>query len=141
MAEQILVPYDGSDPAGDALRYVFERYPDPEVTVCHVISIPEGYWSAFEDEPTDLPRYEKAKEAGEATVADAVAIAEEYDATIDTELVPGAPAETIVERAAEEDVDLVVIGSHGRKGVSRILLGSVAERVVQRAPVPVLVVR
>lgn len=51
----------------------------------------------------------------------------------------GSPAELIVARA--EGYDMVVLGTHGRTGLSAVLLGSVAERVVRLAPVPVLVVR
>lgn len=53
----------------------------------------------------------------------------------------GDPGEAIVEAATSEQVDLVVVGSHGRSGVGRMLLGSVSDFVVRRAPCPVLVVR
>lgn len=53
----------------------------------------------------------------------------------------GAPGEAIVEAAASEQVDLIVVGSHGRGGMGRFLLGSVSDYVVRRAPCPVLVVR
>jgi nucleotide-binding universal stress UspA family protein len=53
----------------------------------------------------------------------------------------GAPAETIARAAAEWRADLIVIGSHGRTGVRRALLGSVAEEVMRNAPCPVLVAR
>jgi nucleotide-binding universal stress UspA family protein len=53
----------------------------------------------------------------------------------------GEPGEAIVEAAASEQVDLVVVGSHGRGSVGRLLLGSVSEHVVREAPCPVLVVR
>ena len=53
----------------------------------------------------------------------------------------GAPAETIARAAAEWRADLIVIGSHGRTGVRRVLLGSVAEEVMRNAPCPVLVAR
>lgn len=60
---------------------------------------------------------------------------------VTTELVAGTdPAAAIVDRASRPDVDLVVLGSHGRSGVSRWLLGSVAERVARYAPVPVMIV-
>ena len=51
------------------------------------------------------------------------------------------PGRALVEIAEDEDVDLVILGSHGRSGLSRAFLGSVAERVVRHAPCPVLVVR
>ena len=53
----------------------------------------------------------------------------------------GDPGEAIVEAASSEQVDLIVVGSHGRGGVGRLLLGSVSDFVVRRAPCPVLVVR
>jgi len=53
----------------------------------------------------------------------------------------GRPTKVIVEYADDHDIDQIVMGSHGRSGMSRILLGSVAEIVVRRASVPVTVVR
>jgi len=53
----------------------------------------------------------------------------------------GSPAPTIAEMAREEDADLIVVGSHGRSGLDRLILGSVAERVVRLASCPVLVVK
>ncbi|MEW6267436.1 MAG: universal stress protein [Thermodesulfobacteriota bacterium] len=56
------------------------------------------------------------------------------------ELIRGYPAEEILNFAREESVDLIIIGTHGRKGLERILFGSVAEHVVKNSPVPVLTV-
>ena len=53
----------------------------------------------------------------------------------------GVPFEAIVKVAEEERADLIVIGTHGRSGLNRVLLGSVAERVIRLAPCPVLTVR
>jgi universal stress protein A len=53
----------------------------------------------------------------------------------------GPPASTIAQTAADENADLVVIGTHGRSGLDRLIVGSVAERVVRLAPCPVLVVK
>jgi nucleotide-binding universal stress UspA family protein len=58
-----------------------------------------------------------------------------------TRLCTGVPHEEIVAAAREEQADLVVIGTHGRGGVDRFLLGSVADRVIRLAPCPVLAVR
>lgn len=59
----------------------------------------------------------------------------------ETEIVEGTPSREIVAYADEADCDLVVMGTHGRGGLDRLLLGSVAERVVRSADVPVLTVR
>jgi nucleotide-binding universal stress UspA family protein len=53
----------------------------------------------------------------------------------------GSPSKGIVEIAKEEQVDLIVMGTHGRRGLSRVLMGSVAEDVVRRAPCPVLTLK
>ncbi|SEN80647.1 Nucleotide-binding universal stress protein, UspA family [Halorientalis persicus] len=53
----------------------------------------------------------------------------------------GKPSKTIVEHADDDGCDLIVMGTHGRGGIDRLLLGSVAERVVRRSPVPVMTVR
>ncbi len=53
----------------------------------------------------------------------------------------GMPAEEIVDAAAKEGADMIVIGTHGRSGLPRLILGSVAERVIRQAPCPVLSVR
>lgn len=60
--------------------------------------------------------------------------------TVKSTLLDGPPAATIVEFARKISADLLVIGSHGRKGLSRLMLGSVAEGVMRDAPCPVLVV-
>ena len=60
---------------------------------------------------------------------------------LESATVEGSPAREIVDYATETGVDLIVMGTHGRSGVDRLLLGSVAERVVRRSPVPVLTVR
>ena len=52
-----------------------------------------------------------------------------------------APASGIVQTAREEGADLIVVGSHGRSGIARLMLGSVAARVVAESPLPVLVAR
>lgn len=57
------------------------------------------------------------------------------------ELIGGLPPTRIVERAKKRDVQLIVMGSHGRTGLKHLLLGSVAERVVQLSPIPVTVVK
>jgi nucleotide-binding universal stress UspA family protein len=59
----------------------------------------------------------------------------------DSLLVQGTPAQTIVDAASEQQVDLIIMGTHGRTGLAHVFLGSVAEHVVRQAPCPVLVTR
>jgi nucleotide-binding universal stress UspA family protein len=69
------------------------------------------------------------------------AVEERLEAPVERTLREGSPAREIVAYAAEEGCDVVVMGTHGRTGVDRLILGSVAERVVRSSPVPVLTVR
>lgn len=61
-------------------------------------------------------------------------------AKVKTEVVLGDAAEQILSYAAENEMDMIIIGTHGRKGLDRILFGSVAEKVVKSSPIPVLVI-
>jgi nucleotide-binding universal stress UspA family protein len=58
-----------------------------------------------------------------------------------TDIVEGAPVEEIVDYAKEKEIDLIVMGTHGRGWLAHVLMGSVAEKVVRKAPCPVLTVR
>jgi len=80
------------------------------------------------------------RDEGEAAM-DAVARQVPESVSLQRSTVEGSPAREIVDYATTEGCDLVVMGTHGRSGVDRLLLGSVAERVVRRSPVPVLTVR
>jgi len=60
---------------------------------------------------------------------------------IESSLVTGTPFIEIIATAKEEDVDLLVLGTHGRTGLAHMLVGSVAEKIVRKAPCPVLTVR
>lgn len=62
------------------------------------------------------------------------------DRPVKTKTRPGEPAEEILKYAADEKTDLIIMGTHGRKGLERIFFGSTAERVVKLSPVPVLTV-
>jgi nucleotide-binding universal stress UspA family protein len=63
------------------------------------------------------------------------------EVTVHTEVLFGHNAKTIAEYAAMRNIDLIVMGTHGRTGVAHLLLGSVAERLVRMAPCPVFTVR
>lgn len=65
----------------------------------------------------------------------------EPSVTVDHRLAEGDPAEEILRLATETHCDMIVLGTHGRTGLERLLMGSVAEQVVRRAPCPVLTVK
>ncbi|SFC61785.1 Nucleotide-binding universal stress protein, UspA family [Halobiforma haloterrestris] len=137
----VLVPIDDSDPAREALEYAFSNVPDAEFTALHVVE-PSVAAHRGDDAPygVELP-VATDDDRLEATFGPARSLADEHGCSLTTEVLAGSPARAIVQFATDANVDRIVIGSHGRTGVSRVLLGSVAERVVRRAPVPVTVVR
>ena len=127
----VLLAYDGSEPSDAALDLAVAQFAPDRITALYVFD-PED---AAGDDPEESAR-ERASEvlpAVRARVDDAV--------EVETVHAVGSPAEEIVAYAEDHEVDHVVLGSHGRQGMSRLLLGSVAETVVRGSPVPVTVVR
>ncbi|EFW94158.1 hypothetical protein ZOD2009_03405 [Haladaptatus paucihalophilus DX253] len=140
MGKKILVPLDGSEQATEALSYTFSEFPDADITVINVIDpIDVGYTSTVGMPGYSEEWYEESKENAAMLFEEAQEMAAEHGTSVSTATEVGQPAQTIVEFG--EEFDHIVMGSHGRSGVSRILLGSVAETVVRRSPVPVTVVR
>ncbi|MFP4590410.1 MAG: universal stress protein [Halobacteriales archaeon] len=141
MAHRILVPIDGSEQAEAALDYALEEYPDGDYTVLHVVELGTGDLAAFAGMTGRVPDEGTLAEHADELLEGAKERIEAAGATVRTDRRQGRPDRAIIQELEEGDFDLVVLGSHGREGVSRVLLGSVAEKVVRRSPVPVLVVR
>ncbi|MDS0477067.1 universal stress protein [Natrinema sp. 1APR25-10V2] len=131
---------DESPQARHALEYTIEAYPEAEITAVHAIDF-SNYrcgQSYLYYAPELLDRLADV----ENTVFDpAHQLAADYGREITTSLKPGPPTDTIVEYAVIQECDQIVIGSHGRTGLSRLLVGSIAETVARRAPVPVTIIR
>ena len=140
MTVHILVPMDSSPMAKRALDHALSIHPDVHCTVLHVVDYIEESYSARALLGGEKLR-ERAQKRAENLFEDAALIADEHGVAIDTATTVGDPAREIVQYAEDHEIDLIVIGSHGRSPMSRILLGSVAETVTRRAPVPVTVVR
>ena len=141
MAEHILVPVDESERSREALAYAMKRFPNAEFTALHVLEGGQGDLGTFSGMTGDVPDDERLQERADEVFDAARELAAEHGVTLHTDRGRGRPDRLIVRYADDEDVDLIVIGSHGRDGVARVLLGSVAETVVRRSSVPVLVVR
>jgi nucleotide-binding universal stress UspA family protein len=140
---RILVPTDFSPDAEQAVRVASElsRIYSAPLTLIHIYDpvaypLPDGYMLYT---PGQLSRmweeFERRLAQAKADAQAAGAIQPE------TRLLQGLTAAEIVRFAKHEGYDLIVMGTHGRKGVARVLLGSVAARVVQIAECPVLTVR
>lgn len=137
----VLVAFDGSEPAQRALQHAVDTFEDQEIVLLRVLDTPEG---GLVDASVDLARegFKQLREASRTELSsDVEAVLDPAEHDLRTEVAFGDPAREIVRFADEQDVDHVVVGNHGRDGVARVLLGSVAERVVRRAPMPVTVVR
>ena len=133
---------DGSDQSQHALEHVLSEHADARITVLHVIDPARATYGAQAGIPPSSEEWFEAEEArAEKLFEDVREQAREAGVDVTTTTQVGQPSRTIVEYAEDHDVDHVVIGSHGRRGLSRVLLGSVAELVVRRSPVPVTVVR
>lgn len=142
MPERILVPVDGSPESHAALEFALDRYGDDETTivVLHVFNPIETIYAA-EPGAIDQRVIERQRERAAAILDEAVEAASSHPGPVERVLVEGTPPAEIVDYVEEGDIDHVVVGSRGRTGLSRVLLGSVAEVVVRRSPVPVTVVR
>ena len=144
MATHVLVPVDDSEQAKKAIDFAVEEHADARITALNIID-PSDFYAATGIEGGAMANYEQIRENHEnrakQILENARERAAEQGVEIETDHVLGGVSRTIIEYAEEHDVDHVVIGSHGRTGASRILLGSVAERVARRSPVPVTIVR
>ncbi len=134
-------PVDFSETSRAALEAAAElaaRF-DAELVLIHVSEEPAAIGPASIFAPPPAPRRVETHRADlEAWVNEA---GRGGRARVRSALVRGRPAEEIIRFAHEEHLDLVVMGTHGRRGFRHLLLGSVAEEVVRGAPCPVLVIR
>ena len=144
MSKHVLVPVDDSERATEALEFALEEYPEATITALHVID-PADFYAATGIEGGAMANYDRIRENHEQradqVLENARKHAEKAGVEIETDHILGGVSRTIIEYIDEHDVDHVVIGSHGRTGARRILLGSVAEKVARRSPVPVTIVR
>jgi universal stress protein A len=142
---KILVPLDFSPPSDHALTYAKALAAEfgASLHVLHVIEdrLMTGPWPV-EVYLGELPRLREGliKDA-ESRTLDCLKAIEKSGIQATGEVLIGGPFQTIVDLALTSGVDLIVMGTHGRTGITHLLIGSVAERVIRHAPCPVLVVR
>jgi nucleotide-binding universal stress UspA family protein len=134
---RILCPTDFSDPAHTAfdVACALARDYDADLIVCHVT--PPSVAAVAEGVMLELPE--------DTTGADAARLErlspDDPAVRIARRMRQGDAAAEILKLAADEEADLIVMGTHGRGGLARLVLGSVAESVMRRAPCPVLTLK
>lgn len=144
--KQILVPVDGSPTSDKALAeaIAFARLTGARLRLVHVVdelSYANGFEPAINYVNDILPLM---RAASEKLLAQGRQRALDQGVDADSVLIvdaPGRICEHVAEQARLAKADLIVVGSHGRRGVGRVLLGSDSEQIIRHAPVPVLVVR
>jgi nucleotide-binding universal stress UspA family protein len=139
--KKILIPTDGSDYSIRAAEYgvSIAKMLDAQILVVYVIDI-VGLQQIFRIAERENAEKE-LKETGQRYINYVLGLAEKAGVKATSFLAKGRPFEQIVHIAKELTIDLIIMGTYGRRGTERILIGSVAERVIEYSPCPVLVVK
>ena len=140
MLERILVPLDGSATAEAVLKHVRSLLlvKDADVQLLHVVPVLPAFEGSWNEAPQALSALQ---DKGEAYVDDLRKRLESRGARARGVVRVGFPAETILDFAERERSTLIVMSTHGRTGLARWALGSVAEKILRASPAPVLAVR
>ncbi|MCX2819123.1 universal stress protein [Haladaptatus sp. F3-133] len=147
MYDNILVPTDGSETAEVAVEHAVEMAKRYEATLhtLYVVDIDAVNFSLGTEQldrlkSGGLDEMDDVKEGAEEATGRVADRASEEGVDVVEEVRAGTPHDTIVKYAENNGIDVIVMGSHGRGGVKRALLGSVAERVLRTTHLPVFVV-
>lgn len=142
MYEHILVATDGSEPSVAATRHavdIAEKY-GSTVHAVYVVDTKDGWLTISKDEVRDAIR-DLGQETGMKAFDDVERISSKANTDLHTEILEGSPDEQILQYVEDHAIDLVVMGTHGRAGIEKRILGSITNRVVRSSPVPVMTVR
>ncbi|MCH9656302.1 MAG: universal stress protein, partial [Planctomycetes bacterium] len=139
--KKILIPTDFSETSQAATQYAVElaKKFDAKIYLLHVIEDPIVYMPMFESYA--MPPKEDFESFAETRLDNWILDDDKGELEMETKWVHGNPFVDILKFAKKEDVDLIVVGTHGRSFTAHLLLGSVAEKVVRKASCPVLTVR
>lgn len=140
--KNILIPTDLSEYARHVLPYAaeFARAYDAKIILAHVVDM---HWVGSVASAEFPGMVESQIESSKKAAVEAMEAmrAELGDAPVEVQVLMGSPHVEIVRHARSEDVDLIILATHGRTGLAHALIGSVAEKVVQMAPCPVLTIK
>ena len=142
---KILYPTDFSELSTYALRYAlsFAHAYQAKLHCLHVVDEAYQYWTAMG--PNSVPVGPATEDILQSARKEMDSFAAEHlkdtEVEVITDVVLGRPFMEIIQYARKQCIDLIVLATHGRTGLSHVLLGSVAERVVRKSPCPVLTIR
>jgi nucleotide-binding universal stress UspA family protein len=136
----IIVPTDFSEHSQQAIQYARELAQTFGATLVllHVVELPPSPIEGLPPSQLGGTLLEDLEQQATSNLAQV--LAKEAEVTVVRRVVVGIPYRRIVEVAADEKVDLIVMATHGRTGFSHLFMGSVAEKVVRAAPCPVLTI-
>lgn len=137
MYSRILIPTDGSEGSDEAAKHAIDLATtyDAALHTIYVIQTDVGPDAGM------VGVFDALEEAGKNAIEGVIGQAEAADVeTVEGSLAEGTPHRAILDYVEEHGIDLIVMGTHGRTGIDRYLLGSVTEKVVRMADVPVLTV-
>ena len=138
----ILVPTDFSEPAGLALDRALEIASSVKACVVLLYVCPLPYVTALEGAMVPSGDIVEAlRDAGRKGLEGAIERRKGSNVAIEPKLVLGDPRTSILDAAKEVGADMIVMGTHGRRGLAHVFLGSTAEAVVRTSPIPVLTIR
>jgi nucleotide-binding universal stress UspA family protein len=137
MYKRILVPLDGSDPAADVLPHVQEL---AKSIGAEVVLLRVAFAHIFPGADPIETQVTAVQEAETYVIEHAKAL-QETGVRAEGKVRYGDPVEEILDHVTWDHIDLIAMATHGRTGLKRVVLGSMAEHVVRRSPVPVLLLR
>ena len=138
----ILVPVDFSDSTDRVVEWAahLAEEHDSRLTLLHAYHLPVEF-QQLEGAALPADFWASVRKEAEANLERLAGPLRSHGLETDTAACEGYAATVIVEEASQREIDLIVIGTHGLSGLKHLLLGSIAERVVQKAPCPVLTVK
>ena len=143
--QKVLVAYDGSPHSKEALHWAvyFSRHSGVSVTAANVFEPIMTYPSQEEGAlaPDSFAEYEKLKNSNQKSMAEVKEFGHTHGVEITVEVLTGKVAETLIDYAQNNAIDLIITGNRGRGTLKQLLVGSVTRHLVSRSPVPVLVVK
>lgn len=139
--KNILCPVDHSDCSKEALKYAvsFAIRDKSKLYLLHVIDI-RAFGESITTMTPQMPDDETLKQL-KTKLLDCIPEEMRDDMDVEALVIQGIPFVEIISTAKKNDIDMIVLGSHGRTGIAHMMMGSVSEKVVRKAPCPVLTVR